>query len=369
MPKYRIPLIRPWINQRVKTLVNEVLDSGFLTEGPVTRQFEEAVAKYTGAQYATAFTSCTTGLETALRVAGIAPGDEVIVPDFTYPATAQAVQVVGAVPVIVDVDPETMLLDPEKTELAITPSTRAVIPVSLFGNPVDHDWLNGLKNEYDILIIEDAACALGSTYKGLPTGVHADMSVFSFHPRKFITTGEGGMVTTNNSLWAEAMNRYKHFGMGFSEEREEMVFMSKGTNYKMSNILAALGLAQMEMIDELLIERRRLAVRYNDLVKKSDVIRLPKVTPQGTHSYQSYVVFIPGRNEVMKAMRQDGIEVQIGTYALHQHPAFQNGGAKLRGQFQGSLKAFEEALVLPLYHGMTGDEQYEVVEKLIACVE
>jgi perosamine synthetase len=366
---YRIPLIRPVVNARVKELVNNVLDSGYLTEGPVTVQFENAVAAYTGAKYAVAFSSCTTGLETALRVAGIGPGDEVIIPDFTYPATGNAVQIVGATPVLVDVDADTMLLDTTQAEEAISASTRAIMPVSLFGNPVDYDVLKALREKYGLLIIEDAACSLGSVCRGAKVGTLADMSVFSFHPRKFITTGEGGIVTTDNSRWAEALARYKHFGMGKLAERKEMVFLSIGTNYKMSNILAAVGLAQMEIIDELLSERRQLAHKYHELLSEGRNIRLPRITPGAEHSFQSYVVFVSNRDRVIKEMLSLGIEVQIGTYALHQHPAFQGGGAKLRGRYSGSIKAFEEALVLPLYHGMTQSEQFEVVEKLKECVE
>ncbi len=366
---YRIPLIRPFINNRVKELVNDVLDSGFLTEGPVTGQFEMAVANYLGVKHAVAFTSCTTGLETAFRVAGIGPGDEVIVPDFTYPATAHAVNIVGAVPVIVDVDPETMLMDIRKMEEAISPVTKAVVPVSLFGNPVNHTHFHEIKEKHEILIIEDGACALGSSFKKQKTGLWSDMTVFSFHPRKFITTGEGGMVTTQHPAWAEALRRYKHFGMGLSADREEIMFLSTGSNYKMSNILAAVGLAQMEVIDDLLNKRRALANRYIKLLEGHDNISVQKTTEQGTHSYQSFAVLIRGRDKVMKQMRALGIEVQIGTFALHRHPAFQDGGARLRGQFPGSIRAFEETLVLPMYHDMTNAEQDEVVEKLIECVE
>jgi perosamine synthetase len=366
---YRIPLIRPFINDRVKELVNEVLDSGFLTEGPITAQFERAVANFLGVKHTVAFTSCTTGLETALRVAGIGPGDEVIVPDFTYPATAHAVNIVGATAVIVDVDPETMLMDFRKMEEAISPVTKAVVPVSLFGNPLDHIRLQEIKDHYEVLIIEDGACALGSSFNGQKTGVWSDMTVFSFHPRKFITTGEGGMVTTQNADWAEALNSYKHFGMGLSPDRKETVFLSKGSNYKMSNILAAVGLAQMEVIDDLLNKRRALANRYIELLAGHEKISVQKTTGNGCHSYQSFAVLVPGRDKVMKQLRDLGIEVQIGTFALHQHPAFQDGGVRLRGQYPGSIRAFEETLVLPMYHAMTDVEQDEVVEKLKECVE
>lgn len=366
---YRIPLIRPFIKDRVKELVSEVLDSGFLTEGPVTGRFEEAVANYLGVKHAIAFTSCTTGLETAFRVAGIGKGDEVIVPDFTYPATANAVKIVGAIPVIVDVDPETMLVDFRKMEEAISPVTKAIVPVSLFGNPLDYIRLREIKEQHDVLIIEDGACALGSSFEEHKTGGWSDMTVFSFHPRKFITTGEGGMVTTQNEDWAEGLRRYKHFGMGLSHDKGEMMFLSTGSNYKMSDILAAVGLAQMEVIDDLLNKRRALARRYVELLAGHEKISIQKTTRHGAHSYQSFAVLVPDRDKVMKRMRTQGIEVQIGTFALHQHPAFQDGGSRLRGQFPGSIRAFEETLVLPMYHTMTDAEQDEVVEKLIECVE
>ncbi|MFO8001350.1 MAG: DegT/DnrJ/EryC1/StrS family aminotransferase [Marinilabilia sp.] len=368
MLNYRIPLIKPYISERAKTLVNEVLDSGFLTEGPFTRRFEEAVARYTGVPRAVAFTSCTTGLETALRVAGVRPGDEVIVPDFTYPATANAVQLTGAVPVIADIDPATMLIDEDAVEEVISPATRAIVPVSLFGNPLDYDRLKTIKAKYGVLIIEDAACALGSAYRDVPTGVHADMTVFSFHPRKFVTTGEGGMVTTSSREWSEALHRYKHFGLGRRPGEKESQFLAPGTNYKMSDVLAALGIAQMEEIDMLLEERRRLAFRYDQLLAEDRNIRIPQTTRHGRHSYQSYAVWVANRDEVMKKMRKEGIEVQIGTYSLHRQPAFQEGRARFRGQYPGSLKAFTETLVLPLYHGMTDAHQTEVVKKLKVCV-
>lgn len=366
---YRIPLIHPFINDRVKTLVNEVLDSGYLTEGAVTRKFEEAVASYTGARHAIAFTSCTTGLETALRVLGVGPGDDVIVPDFTYPATAGAVQIVGATPVIVDVDPDSMLMTPQLAEEAISASTKVIIPVSLFGLPFDHEGFSALKKKYGVWILEDAACALGSVYKGTRTGVLSDISVFSFHPRKFITTGEGGMVTTNNDKWAEALNRYKHFGMGKNGDRNETAFLSRGTNYKLSDVQAAIGLAQMEDIDTLLAERIALAGKYTRLLQSYENIQCPVQPENVAHSWQSYTVFVKRRNEVMQKMRSQGIEVQIGTYALHMHPAFRDGNAKIGGQFTGSIRAFEEALVLPMFYGMTDEELNEVVEKLVECVE
>lgn len=366
---YRIPLIKPFITDALKAQVCDVLDTGYLTEGPVTREFEAAIAGKVGVARCLAVTSCTTGLELALRAMGVGPGDEVIVPDYTYPATASVVEIVGADIVIVDVDPRTMLIDYASLEAAITPKTKAAIPVSLFGNPLDWDRLNRIRDEYNILMLEDAACALGSTYKGDMTGSLADISVFSHHPRKFITTGEGGTVTTDNEEWAEWMHSYKHFGMGLNESRSATEFMRIGTNYKLSNVLAAIGLAQMDHMDDLLAERRTLADRYLELLDGTDGVSLPRISEGGEHSWQTFCVFVNERDRVMQAMRDRGIEVQIGTYSLHMHPAFaDNPHCRIESGMVGSRYAYAHALALPLYHAMTEAEQAEVVETLAEVV-
>lgn len=369
MSSFRIPLMKPHVTPASRLLIDEVLDSGHLTEGPVTARFCEAVSRYTGAAFSVAFNSCTTGLETALRVVGIGPGDEVIVPDFTYPATAHAVRLTGALPVVVDVDPETLLIDKEAVEAAMTGNVKAIVPVSLFGNPLDYDGLEQIKAKHDLLIVEDAACALGSVFRGKAVGTLGDMTAFSFHPRKFVTTGEGGMVTTQNPKWAEALRQYKHFGAGAPDENGRPVFLGDGSNYKMSDLLAALGLGQMNEIDDLLDERRWLAARYDQMLEGVKGIGQIKATSKGRHSYQSYVVKVSPRDQVLEKMRRQGIEVQIGTFSLHRQPAFQNGRARLQGPFPGSLEAFFQSLALPLYHGMTEADQRGVVETLLQCVE
>jgi perosamine synthetase len=371
----KIPLIKPYIDDDVKKRVIEVLESGYLTEGPVTKEFENKFSEYIGCKNSIAVTSCTTGLEIALRAIGIKEGDEVIVPDYTYPATASVVGIVGAKAVITDVDKDSMLIHYDQLEAAITEHTKAIIPVSGFGNPLDYDRLNEIKNKHGIFIIEDAACSVGAEYKNLKVGTFADLTVFSFHPRKFITTGEGGMVTTDNQQWADWMNSYKHFGMQInSTVRGEIQFDMIGTNYKLSNILSAVGLSQLNKIDVLLAKRRELAKNYDDMILDTDVISKPKTTEFGNHSYQSYCVFIKHRDKVMKLMIEEGIEVQIGTYSLHKHKAFSSGKyVENKNDYPNSIHAFNHCLTLPLYHNLSYAEQKIIINKLeesiLRCAE
>jgi perosamine synthetase len=362
----KIPLIKPYITDEVRAKVMEVLDSGYLTEGPVTRELEEQFKVYTGAAHAIAVTSCTTGLELALRALKIGKGDEVIVPDYTYPATADVVEIVGARIVIVDIHPDSMLIDYPALEKAITKKTKAIIPVSIFGNPLDYDNLNRIKKKYKIKIIEDAACAVGAEYKGRKVGNLADVSVFSLHPRKFITTGEGGIVTTNDHALAKWMESYKHFGMGPATAREAVRFLSIGTNYKLSNLQAAVGVVQMRHIEELLEKRRVLSGRYAEMLRGKQGISIPAVTEGGRHSFQSFCIFMEKRDKALSVLRAGGIEVQIGTYSLHMHNAFKrNRNCRIMGKMTGSRFAFSYCLALPLHHDLTADEQDRVVDELI----
>jgi dTDP-4-amino-4,6-dideoxygalactose transaminase len=312
----RIPLIKPFINEDIKSKVLSVLERGYLTEGSVTREFEEVCREYLGSKHCIAVSSCTLGLEMALRCMNI----------------------------------------------AITPSTRVVIPVSLFGNPLEYDRLRAIKERYGIYIVEDAACALGAGYKGQKVGTLADISIFSLHPRKFITTGEGGLITTNNDTWAAWLTSYKRFGIGHNPSREESVFEGIGTNYKLSNVLAAIGLGQMKYVDELLIKRRELASIYIRLLDGMKGLSLPLTTPGGSHSYQSFSVLVEDRDNILKGLRTHGIEVQIGTYSLHLQPAFQNSPiCEIKSDMNGSSYAYKHCLALPLYHDMCTEDQKEVV--------
>ena len=248
--------------------------------------------------------------------------------------------------------------------------TRAVIPVSILGNPLDYTRLNRIKQKNNLTIIEDAACSIGASYEGKYVGSLADISVFSLHPRKFITTGEGGMITTNNDKYAAWMESYKHFGMAAADARGSIRFEMVGTNYKLSNIHAAIGLVQMCHIDELLAKRRSLARNYAHLLRDCPDAKVPDTTRSSDHSYQSFCVIVEERDRVMRKMREQGIEVQIGTYALHMHRAFyDNPDCRIAGDMKGSRYAYEHCLALPMYHEMTESDQQNVVERLIRALK
>ncbi|MTI39302.1 DegT/DnrJ/EryC1/StrS family aminotransferase [Fulvivirga lutimaris] len=374
-----IPLIKPFITQEIKDKVLEVLDSGYLTEGPVTKEFENRLKEFLGVNYCLAVTSATTGLEMALRALKVGVGDEVIVPDYTYPATASVAPIVGATAVIVDVSKKNMLIDYDALEAAITPKTKAIIPVSLFGAPLDYDRLNAIKDKYKLYIIEDAACSIGAEFKGEKVGKQADITVFSLHPRKFITTGEGGIVTTENEELAEWMNSYKHFGMDMTgASREGIHFSNIGTNYKLTNLQAAVGLGQLDHIEALLSKRIELANNYESMLRNVEGVTLTHFseketcascscsTKQCKHSYQTFSIFIKDRDRIMTSMREKGIEVQIGTYSLHMHTAFQNNSlVEIKGEMANSKWCYEHALALPLYNDLTEDLQKHIVIELI----
>ena len=378
----KIPLIKPYITQDIKDKVIEVLDSGYLTEGPVTKEFEDKLKDYLGCRYLLAVTSATTGLEMALRALKVGAGDEVIVPDYTYPATASVAPIVGAKAVIVDVCKESMLIDYNAIESAITSNTKVIIPVSLFGAPLDYDKLNAIKEKYNLFIIEDAACSIGAEYKDEKVGKQADITVFSLHPRKFITTGEGGVVTTQIKELADWMNSYKHFGMNMGGlSREGIHFTNIGTNFKLTNLQAALGLGQLNNIESLLKKRIELAKNYESMLKNVKGVTLTYfsknqtcfqcecISNQCKHSYQTFSIFVKNRDRIIKEMRKKRIEVQIGTYALHMHEAFQNNKlVEIKGSMKNSLWCFQHALALPLYNDLTYELQQQVVKELKACL-
>ena len=351
----KVYLARPYIGNEEFEAVKRVLESRFLTEGDVTREFERRFAEYCDAKHGIATTSCSTALELALRTIGIGSGDEVIVPDFTYPVTGSVVSLVGANPVLVDVDLNSYNVTAEKIEEAITDKTKAVIPVSLFGNPLEKEVYR-ISEEYGIYIIEDAACSAGSILNGKKVGSLADMTCFSFHPRKVITTGEGGMITTNNDEFAERARSLKRFGM--RNMNGQVKFVEFGTNYKMSNILSAIGLTQLEKIEKIMKIRIEKAKTYTEMLEKIDGIRPPEVRPNTRHNFQSYVCYVEKkgmRDKVREELAENGVESQIGTYCLHLEPAFRD--VKRVGNLENSEKLYYNLVTLPLHHELTLEQQ------------
>jgi perosamine synthetase len=335
--------MRPNISNDEYIAVKQVLDSAYLTEGPVTHEFEKMVASYVGTKHASAMTSCTTALHTALEAIGIR-NKEVIVPDYTYPATIEAVILAGGIPVLVDVDIESMNMTSEILENAYNEKMNVFIPVSWGGVPLESKiYRTGKK--LGLFNLEDAACSLGSMIGNEHVGKLADATCFSFHPRKVITTGEGGMVTTDNDEIAEKCHSFKHFGM--SGDR----FVTIGTNYKLSNILSAIGIEQMKKIEKIVKERIERAKIYDELLAKILGIK-PAYSKKGTRqTYQSYTCYIEKegvRDKIRKKLAENNIESQIGTYALHLEPAYAN--VKRIGTLKNSELLFKNALTLPLHY-------------------
>ena len=355
-----IALMKPFVGAEELDIVKEVLDSGYMTEGPRTHEFEEGFARYIGTKYAIATTNCTTALEIALRVIGIGPGDEVIVPDFTYPASAQAVENVGGTVVLVDVDLGSRQISAPEIEKAVTGRTKCVMPVSLFGNGLDMGPIKELQREHDFVVIEDAAGSMGVEINGEKVGKQADISCFSFHPRKVITTGEGGMIVTDNDDWARDIRMYKKFGM---DKNGKFVFW--GTNCKLSDILGGIGLVQLRKVTDIIEMRRSKAAVYDSLLAGIKGVRLPEAGRGVRYTYQSYSMLLDDRfdrDEIIAKMRDRGIQCQIGTYALSEFTHFHK--TRKIGTLANSKRLYRQLLTLPLHHQLTEDDQGYVVSCL-----
>jgi dTDP-4-amino-4,6-dideoxygalactose transaminase len=365
----RIPLIEPVVGEEELKNVQEVLESGYMTQGPFAQEFEDRFAEFVGTDCAVTATSCTTGMELALEALDVGEGEEVIVPDFTHPATANAVVRVGAEPVLVDVDRETYNIDPTATAEAVSGDTAAILPVSWGGQPLDPEPLLSLQDEHDIAILEDAACAAGASFDGEPVGSQFDASVFSFHPRKVLTTGEGGVVTTDDAELEEAMRRTKNFG---TNPATDIGFVqADATNYRFSDVLAAIGVAQLDKRESIIAKRRTLAQRYDELLADVDGIDTPTEHDAGRHTYQSYCVYVEAgdddtRDELIDTLAESDIESQIGTYALHRTTAFED--ADRVGDLDVSAALQDNLLTLPVAHSMTSVDQERVVDELADAI-
>lgn len=347
-----------------------VLESGYLTQGPRAAAFEAKVAELTGATSAFATSSATTGLHLALRALDVGPGDEVIIPDFSFPATANVVVQQGAIPVFIDISLSDFGMDPALLEQAITSRTKAIMPVHAFGLVCDMDPILEIAQRHGVPVVEDAACALGATYNGRHAGALGTAGVFSFHPRKVITTGEGGMITTSDAELAARISVLRSHGS--VRGTHFMSFVEAGYNYRLSDVNAAIGVVQMTRLDALLTSRRERADRYAELFQGVDGVTVPR-TPEGrTHTYQSYVVLLDediDRDSVIDSMRAAGVETTLGTYSMHLQPYFAERFGISDSALPRATRAHRSALTLPLYPQMDDDDLIFVRDALRTVVD
>jgi dTDP-4-amino-4,6-dideoxygalactose transaminase len=362
-----IPLAAPDIGDEEIQAVSEVLRSGQLVQGERVAAFERAASAYLGVDHAVAVSSGTAALHVALLALSIGPGDEVIVPDFTFPATANVVELVGATVVLVDVDPVTFNLDLEHVERAISDRTRAVVPVHEFGCPVDIGALEARVRPRGIKIVEDAACALGAAWNGRKVGTWGDAACFSLHPRKAVTTGEGGIVVARTARIADRMRLLRNHGM---EKRGDTVdFVCAGFNYRMTELQAAIGLVQMGKLERLIERRRHLAAEYSRALAGTPV-RIPVEPPGARHVYQTYHVMLPeriSRDRAIAELRAEGIGTNYGANALHllsHHRQFARGG-----RFAHSEAAYRSGLALPLFGALREEDARHVAASLAALCQ
>jgi len=330
----RIRLARPDVGEAELQAVSEVVASGQLTMGPKVAELEAAVARAVGTAHAAAVSSGTAALHLALLALEIGPGDEVIVPAYTFPATANVVELCGARAVLVDVDPDTFVVDPAAVAAAVGPRTRAVVAAHLFGRPVGWEALQTAVPQ-EVVLVEDAAGALGARYRGTRCGALGVVGCLSFHPRKIVTTGEGGAVTTDEAGLDAAVRRLRHHGWATVGDMP-----SPGFNYRLPDLLCAIGIPQIARLEELLAARERVAGWYSERLEH--LVLTPRAAEGDRHGWQAYVVQLDRRDAALTALREAGIEAQIGTWALHRLGAYPD-----QGPFPGADRAFERALALP----------------------
>ena len=365
-----IPIAKPYLGIEEESAAVEAIHSGWVSQGPKVKEFEEMFAGYVGARYGVATTSCTTALHAALVVSGISTGDEVIVPSLSFIATANSVVHAGAMPVFADIDPETCNITAGTIEKVITKKTKAVMPVHQMGLPVDLDPIMDLCEKRGLVLIEDAACAIGSEYKGKKIGGHGNIACFSFHPRKIITTGEGGMITTNDPEIAERLRKLRHHGMSVSDvERHDSKkivierYFEIGYNYRMTDIQAAIGIEQLKRLPFIIKRRRQIADFYNTELSKITGLKVPKISEYAFHNYQSYWIELldstpVSRDELMQKLLDKGIATRRGVMAIHMEESY----SKHKVSLPETERITKNTVLLPLYTAMTIEEQAYVIQ-------
>lgn len=359
-----IRLAKPEIKGAIESL-KEVLEDGYFVQGKRVSALENMVAAYVGRSHAVATNSGTSAIQCALEGLGIGVGDEVIVPDFTFPACANAVVACGAKAVLADIDLETFNINTDSMLDKIGPGTKAVMPVDLFGLPADLETISSICAERGILLAEDSACALGAAIGARKCGSFGAVSMISFHPRKIVTTGEGGMALTDDDDLADRLRMLRNHGMSVAHGKVE--FNQPGYNMRMNELEASIGIPQMGALDVLVEKRRHVAGLYADLLGPVDEVT-PPAEPEGSfHTYQSYVVLLKegvDRDGVIASMKQKGVETTIGTYAIHAQTFYMNAYGHEPGSIRNSHYAYRQSLSLPIYPSLGEDEVREVVTTL-----
>ena len=373
-----IPLAKPYLTEEEAKAAHDVVLTNWVTQGPKVAEFEEKFASYVGSKYAVALSNCTTALHLSMIVAGVGKDDEVICPSMSYIATANAILYVGAKPVFAEVDPKTYNIDVKHAEKLITPKTKAVLIVHQIGMPADIDAFKVLCDKHNLKLIEDAACAAGSVYKGAKIGSHSELVCFSFHPRKIITTGDGGMITTSNEEYYHKLKLLRQHGMSINDQVrhssnkilfEEHVVV--GYNYRMTDIQAAIGIKQLEKLNWIIVERRKIALQYLDAFKNIDSIVLPTEQEGYLSNYQSFSIYLKrnckiGRNELMQELLDKGISTRRGVMTSHREKAYLDLGYKL--QLPISEDASDRSIIIPLFIPMNQSDVEFVIKELIKLV-
>ena len=375
-----IPYGRQWIEDDDIEAVLEVLKGDYLTTGPTIEQFEAAVAHYVGAKYAVAFANGTAALHGACFAAGITHGDEVITTPFTFAASANCILYQGGTPVFADIDERTYNISPEQIEPLITPRTKAIIPVDYAGQPADLEAICHIAQKHGLVVIEDAAHALGAEYMGNKSGSRSDMTMFSFHPVKPITTGEGGIITTNSKEYYEKLIQFRSHGITRDPSKwidhhgpwyYEMQFL--GYNYRLTDLQAALGLSQLKKLDRFIQRRREIAAAYNEAFKDFPYIVTPYQSPDGLSGWHLYVIRLRldrlngTRREIYRALQTEGLGVNVHYIPVYYHPYYQRLGYR-KGLCPVAEKIYEEIITLPLFPAMTDTDVNYIIQTVIDVV-
>lgn len=381
LKKRNIPISLPVTGEEEWQATKEPLMTGWLTSGPKVSEFEKLFAERHGVKHAYAVTSATTALHLALVALGVGPGDEVIVPAFTWVSTANVVLYCGATVVFADVDPVTFNIDVNDLKKRITPKTKAIIPVHLFGLCADMDAIKAIAK--NIPLIEDGACAAGSGYKGTPAGALGDLGCFSFHPRKSVTTGEGGMVTTNNDKYGELVSMLRNHGASISEEQRHKGpkpyilpdFNLMGFNYRMTDLQGAVGVVQIKKLDKFIDEREKWANYYDKELASISWLRTPQFDKTiYKHGWQSYVTFVDekispiSRNDLMEYLQKHGISTRPGTHAVHMLGYYANKYNIKPSDYPGAQAANDHSMSIPLHNRMVADD-YEYIVNILKQIK